>query len=319
METNEIGGYLELDKYELPMLYEKATLLNCGRNCLAYLIEARNIKKIYLPYYICDSVIEVCHMYGVIVRFYNITNKFLPLQIELKKDEWLYIVNYYGMLNAKEQRNLFLRYKKVIMDNSQAYFSKPIKHMDTIYVCRKYFGVPDGAILYTDAKLSRKLEKDKSYERVHFVLGRYENDASKFYDEARKNNDLFKTESIKEMSKLTYNMLHAINYNRVKKRRSKNWKILNSKLEEINELKVENIEGGYMYPLLLKDAVYVRKKLIEKKIYIPILWPDVLKKMPKESVEYQFAEKILPLPCDQRYNDKDMNYIIREIYNIIKR
>ena len=46
----EIGGYIELDKYELPMLHEGNIALNCGRNALAYIIRARNIKKILLSY-----------------------------------------------------------------------------------------------------------------------------------------------------------------------------------------------------------------------------------------------------------------------------
>ncbi len=40
----EYGGYIELDTYRLPMLHEGAVSLNCGRNCLAYLIEAKKIK-----------------------------------------------------------------------------------------------------------------------------------------------------------------------------------------------------------------------------------------------------------------------------------
>ena len=42
----EYGGYIELDTYSLPMLHEGAKALNCGRNCLAYLIEARGIRKL---------------------------------------------------------------------------------------------------------------------------------------------------------------------------------------------------------------------------------------------------------------------------------
>lgn len=314
----EIGGYLELDQYQLPMLYEGAVFLNCGRNCLAYLIEARNIKKIYLPYFICNSVIEVCCKYDIDISFYNISCNFLPMQMNIKENEWLYLVNYYGLLTKKMQRELVDKYKNVIIDNSQAYFAEPIEHVDTIYVCRKYFGVADGAVLCTDAIIRRKLEKDKSYNRVHFVLGRFEENGSDFYEEAKKNNDLFKNEPVKEMSKLTYNMLHAINYDKVKKARTKNWSVLNSKLGKINRLKVQNIKGGYMYPLMLKNANIIRKKLIEKKIYIPVLWPDVLERMPQKSVEYQLAMEILPLPCDQRYDENDMLYMIKEINKIIE-
>ena len=41
----EIGGYLELDTYSLQMLHDGAIALNSGRNCLAYLIKKKNIKK----------------------------------------------------------------------------------------------------------------------------------------------------------------------------------------------------------------------------------------------------------------------------------
>ena len=61
----EIGGYIELDKYSLPMLHEGAVALNCGRNCLAYIIRSRNIKAIDLPYLLCDSVIDLCEKENV--------------------------------------------------------------------------------------------------------------------------------------------------------------------------------------------------------------------------------------------------------------
>lgn len=41
----EIGGYIEMEHYNLPMLHDRAIALNCGRNCLAYLIRAKEIKK----------------------------------------------------------------------------------------------------------------------------------------------------------------------------------------------------------------------------------------------------------------------------------
>ena len=47
----EIGGYIELDTYRLPMLHEKAIKLNCGRNALWYLIKARNIRKIWILFH----------------------------------------------------------------------------------------------------------------------------------------------------------------------------------------------------------------------------------------------------------------------------
>ena len=59
----------------------------------------------------------------------------------------------------------------------------------------------------------------------------------------------------------------------------------------------------------------LRKKLINSKIYIPTLWPDVLELCEKDSIEYNYAQNILPIPIDQRYNDKDMDYIISKIFD----
>ena len=91
----EIGGYIELDTYHLPMLHEGAIALNCGRNALAYLLKARQIKRLWIPKYICDSVTGVCERENVPYSFYNIGCDFLPSQaIHLGKNEWLYFVNY---------------------------------------------------------------------------------------------------------------------------------------------------------------------------------------------------------------------------------
>lgn len=67
--NSEIGGYLELWENRGKMLHEGAIALNSGRSCLEYLIRARGIKKILLPYYLCDSLEEICKTGGGIVGF----------------------------------------------------------------------------------------------------------------------------------------------------------------------------------------------------------------------------------------------------------
>ena len=146
----EIGGYFELNEYNLPMLHDNLLKFNSGRNCLAYLIETKKIKKIYLPYYICDSVIDTCKKYNLEINYYDLNNDFMPTNLEKDENSYLYVVNYFGQLNNYDKKYLLKKYDKIIIDNTQAYFDKPFKMCDNIYTCRKYFGVPDGALLYTD-------------------------------------------------------------------------------------------------------------------------------------------------------------------------
>lgn len=309
----EIGGYIELDTCRHAMLHEDAILLNCGRNALAYLLEAKGIKKLYLPYFLCDSVANVCKKYGVEVAFYHIGENWLPKDLVIDGDAWLYIVNFYGQITREDLARLAEVHNNVIIDNAQAYFDAPLANVDTLYTCRKFFGVSDGAILYTNSKLERSLEIDESFNRIHYILGRYERTASEFYEEAVQNNDIFDNEPIKEMSRLTKNLLRSIDYEYVKQVRTNNFAYLHEKLREVNKLNIRLIEGAFMYPLLIDDGMKIRKQLQQMKIYIPTLWPNVLEECKPDTLEYKFAAEILPIPVDQRYGFKDIEHLVNVI------
>ena len=62
----------------------------------------------------------------------------------------------------------------------------------------------------------------------------------------------------------------------------------------------------------------IRKKLQEKKIYIPTLWPAVFDVCSDNDLEYDMAKNILPLPCDQRYSQNHMAMIWKEVKKCIR-
>lgn len=309
----EIGGYIELEKFHMSMMHESAVALNCGRNALWYLCRAKQIKKIVIPKFLCGSVSGICQKAGIEYRIYSIGSNFLPKDVALKPDEWLYLVNYYGQISNKTIELLKKKYGRLIVDNAQAYFQMPVPGVDTIYTCRKYFGVPDGAFLYTDVFLTDELPMDESFERMHFLLGRFERTASEFYDEYVANNHLFAEEPLKRMSKLTDNLLRGIDYDSVRERRTENFRFLHDALCDRNRLNLTVPTGAFMYPLYMENGARIRKKLQTEKIYIPTLWPDVFRICTEKELEYDMAENILPLPVDQRYGVEEMNYIIHQI------
>lgn len=312
----EIGGYIELDIYHNKMLHNGSLALNCGRNCLAYLIKQKKIKKIRVPYFLCNSVKDTCEKYGAKVSFYHIDQEFIPEKVDLADDEWLYIVNYYGQISLRKMKSFKEKYNRVIYDNVQAYFQKPLDDSDTYYTCRKFFGVADGAFLYTNSKnidVYKNLMQDESYDRMRFLLGRFERGASEFYKEYSNNNHSFINEPIKTMSKLTDNLLHGIDYDFVKNRRTENYNYLFDALSDMNRLKLKRIQGAFSYPLWIENGAEIRKKLLEYKIYIPTLWPNVLDDVSEDALEYDMAKNILPLPVDQRYEIDDMIFIVETL------
>lgn len=308
----EIGGYIELEKNKGQMLHEEAVKLNCGRNALAYLIESKEIRAVAMPEFMCDSCAAILEKYNVAVRYYPIGLDFKPKDIKVRGNEWLYLVNFYGQLSNDYIADVKRECGNIIVDNAQAYFQPPLEGTDTLYTCRKFFGVSDGAVLYTDGKMSRDIPQDFSYERMGFLLGRFERTAAEFYSEYVKNNDFFQNEPIKKMSKLTENFLHGINYEYVKKCRTENFKYLHDKLSKKNKLTLSIPEGAFMYPFYVENGMEVRKVLQAKKIYIPTLWPVVFRLCKEGDLEYDMAQNILPLPVDQRYGIEDMEYLVSE-------
>ena len=309
----EIGGYIELDTYRLPLLHEGAAALNSGRNALACLLRARGIRRLWIPRFLCDSVPEVCKREGVPYSFYRVGLDFLPSEdVELGEGEWFYFVNYYSQFDNDIIAGWVRRYGRVIVDNAQSYFQLPLPGVDTLYTCRKYFGVADGAFLYTDARLPEKLPRDESFDRMRFLLGRFERGANEFYAEYTANNRRFADEPVKRMSALTDNLLRGIDYRAAEERRRENCRFLHGRLGEINLLRGLR-EGTFMYPLMLADGASLRRRLQAERIYIPTLWPAVLEQTAPEDTEYRMALDILPLPIDQRYGPDEMETLVTAI------
>ena len=314
----EIGGYFGLEQLISNEYYKDLIPLNTGRNVLLYLLKVRGINKIYIPYYLDDSVSDMCSRNGYNFEYYNVDTKFMPIfNKTLADDEYLYIVNYYGQLTKRKVLDLKRQFVQIILDNTQVFFQKPVANVDTLYTCRKYFGVPDGAYLFTDTKLDEELEVDVSGGRMTHILGRYEGTASDYYSYFQRNDQYFKTEPLKYMSRLTHNILGAIDYERVRRIRNENYAYLESELGGQNKLNMTTPDAAFAYPFYVENGIKIRKALAQKKIYIPTLWPNVLNDMPKDSVEHDYAANILPLPCDQRYGIDDMKCLVGEIRKCI--
>lgn len=309
---SEIGGYIEFEHNHGLMLHEEMLALNCGRAALAYLIEARSIKTIWLPTYICDSVSKQCDALQVSIKWYFIGSSFEPVwDFTVASDEYLYLVDYYGQLNNEQILHaLEVSHGNLIVDEAQNYFCEPRYGIDTLYTCRKFFGVPDGAFLSTDAQVNRELPQSESFEHMRFLLGRFERTASEFFAESQENNHRFVDEPVSRMSLLTENILRGIDYEYVRSKREENYKVLAKALEPNNALVLNMPPAPFAYPLYVENGPTVRKHLAAKGIYISTLWPNVVTNAPIDTVASKYARNILPLPVDQRYGPEEMHVIL---------
>jgi len=315
---HEIGGYLEFERFTGQTFHKDAIALNSGRNCLAYIIKARGLKRIRIPYYLCDCVKDTCESLGVTVTYYHIAPDMKPDKdaFDCGDYEALYLVNYFGQLCDEYIEDVRKRAPQLIVDNVQSFFQAPIDGIDTLYTCRKYFGVSDGAFLYTNAKLEDALDVDVSGKRLSYLIGRLEHSANEYYAQYQDNELAIAGVSIAQMSAFTRNMLRGIDYDSVRKQRACNMEVLDTLLGSSNKLKVNKQDCTFTYPFYIENGIEIKKRLVERKIYVPTLWPNVLV-YPIEWIERDFAEDILPLPCDQRYDESDMEDVSNAVLELM--
>lgn len=323
INMKEIGGYMELEQLSGEEFYPNLLKLNLGRTALIYAIETLRIKKLWLPLLLCDSVTQVCKKCGIELAWYSILEDFTPVLPAKKLDEgeYLYLVNYYGQLSPEYLLNLKKVYENIFLDNTHAFFQEPLEAIPTLYSCRKFFGIPDGAYLYLGNTLnvdSVVLPIDISAHRMKHILGRYESPASAYYSTMLNTAHSFYDEPVKGMSRLTQNLLRGIDYGQVYRSRNANYTILEQSLQTQNHLHLRSQKGPFVYPFYCPDGIQLRRKLADQKIFVPTYWNNVLKELPRESLEYNYAANILPLPCDQRYNTEDMRRIISVLNQLMK-
>ncbi|KAB3526638.1 hypothetical protein [Alkaliphilus serpentinus] len=311
----EIGGFFELELGKKPEYHYNALRLNSGRSCLEYILRVRNYKRIYIPVYVCNAVIDVIERNGIDYKFYYLDNGFFPVlnNYKLENNDAILYINYYGLFQ-NHIYELGLKYNNLIIDNTQAFFSKPIEGIDTFYSARKFFGVADGGYLYVDSDLLLPIIKDISYQRYTHLLKRIDLSAESSYKDYTVNEGLFINEPIKHMSNLTQSILSSIDYSNVITTRDNNFSYLHDIFYKINKLHIEKhqIHGPLCYPLLI-DKEGLRDNLLENRIYVATYWKEVLNRALKNSFEYQLAKWLIPIPIDQRYNLEDMSLIASHI------
>lgn len=310
-----IGGYFSLELPRGKEYHEDALRLNTGRNCLEYILLARGYKKLYIPYYTCDVILEPFKKLGVQYEYYHIDTHFeIRDRFALKEGDALLYTNYYGLKQRYVEQLVEKMGSRLIVDNTQAFYAKPIPGIDTFYTCRKFFGVPDGAYLYCEKVLDEDLEQDLSWERMNSLTKRLDLGAEAGYGDFREVSESLVGQPIKRMSNLTQRMMQGVDYQAVANRRRANYVQLQKALGTENnlELPLEDDAVPMVYPYLVPEKG-LREKLIGNKIFVARYWPNVLEWTSKDEIDYLLAYQMQPLPIDQRYGEEEMRKIIEII------
>jgi hypothetical protein len=311
-----IGGYFELELSNSGEYHNSALRLNTGRNAFEYILRAKSYQKVFLPYFTCEVIFEPLQKLNIAYELYYIDEKLQPIfdfNKMGKQDVFVYN-NYFGLCD-RQVNEIAVKCKNLIIDNSQAFFSLPLPHIDTFYSPRKFFGLPDGAYLYIDRRLNSNLEQDVSMYRFEHLLGRIDINAEQYYDIFKKNNIELKNQPIKIMSELTQKLLNSINYNEARKKRCANFQFVHNRIRNSNLLNIELLDGSVpmLYPLLIKNGRKLKNKLIENDVFTATYWPSVLEKTESSDWEFFMVDNLVNIPIDQRYSENELILVLNLI------
>ncbi|WP_239984784.1 hypothetical protein [Sporolactobacillus pectinivorans] len=314
-----IGGFFS---FELPIreeYHQRALHLNSARYCLEYLLCVKNYKKIYLPAYICDSMLQPVRRLNVDYAFYRIGEDFAPIFNTVPEDDTcLLYINYFG-LNGANVRKICHNLKNVIIDNTQAFFDQALANTDTIYSPRKFFGVPDGGYLYTGADKRLNLKQDASYYRCDALLKQIDMGSAAAAALFNENEAYLDRCGLQTMSRLTQRLMMSIDYPQVMTKRNQNFLFLHGQMSQFNQLEMafSDLSGPMCYPFLTDCGEQLKEFLMEHGIYVNDYWEEVMARVPADSFEYRLAKDLVPLPVDQRYNEADMETMVQIVQDFL--
>lgn len=312
----EIGSFIEMDLKSTGEYFKDNRLarLNSGRAGILYALTILKLKKIYIPYYQCPSVFSFLIANGIELLPYNLDADLEPVLNKNEKDSAVLIVNYFGLFDSYKLHRLQKKYINVIIDNSQAFFTRALVGCMNIYSPRKFFGVPDGGYVIgpTAKTLEFTLQQDYSSDTAGFLMKRIEMGCKAVYQERQLNEERIDNAGVRRMSLLTKSMLQGIDYTKIKKIRRKNFLYAHHVFKSINQLNISSLQSLFsvpmVYPLLIEQEELVGV-LKEQGIYTGRWWAHVLKSVDDASIEYKLSQYMIPIPIDQRYGKNEIDLI----------
>ena len=316
-----VGGYFELadlvGKGRFP--HRNGVLLNTGRNALEYILRSiGEMKRLFLPYYTCEVVLEPLRKLNIPYSYYHINTNFeITDEVNLKEREYIIANNYFGVKGAYIQKLAEKYGDQLIVDCAQAFFAKTIPGIKTFYSMRKYVGVADGGVAYL-GNLPDDLVEVESMENTDdhdsHLFKRKQFGAEAGFAEYQDNEKKLDDQPIRLMSFVTKWMLNHIDYDKVVEQRRENYLYLFQILSATNQLQLplEDYDVPMVYPYLTDDNT-LKERLIAEKIFVATYWSNIFEWCKPRDWEYTLAERTVFLPVDQRYGREDMKRIIELI------
>lgn len=326
LEVTQNSIYFKLKNYN-------TYFLDSGRSAIKLLHKKINMGEVLLPEYICDSVIEAFS--GNKINYYRLKK---DLTIDLddlgskinNETSVVFIMHYFGALQPKgildqikdmKSKNDFI----VIEDTTHSFFSQ-MQTIGDYCICslRKWFPIPDGGVIYSQNSLDfcmyEKLEVNRNIDKAYGMLLKTlyldkKMDANLLYRKifVETESEFDKSCQIKKISNFSKYLLNCYDISHLMTKRKDNYAQLLKEVELMGlktSVRIEKDWCPFVLTISLTGRDKFREYLIRNKIYCAVHWPLNETPLYENSSARKRASRMISLPIDQRYGDREMKYLI---------
>lgn len=323
-----IGGYFGLQfdaprtvfpsaSGSLPSWLAHGLAVQSGRVALALALPS-SPATLWLPGYFCPPVARALSATGWRLAPYALGEDWgAPEDVQPEAGDRVLLVDYFGLSGEAVRRHV-ARFgaERVIVDASLALFARPLPGVPTAYSPRKFVGLPDGGVLAHDAAVElAPPDEALSALRSRHLLLRAAGDVQggrKPYAEAEASLD--RDLAPRTMSLLTRRLLEAVDFGTAAERRIRNFDRLAAGLRALGFRPLPRPVDAVPLccPVPGLDPATARPRLAAEGVFCAAYWPGVAL-LPDDVHGQQLAESTTFLPCDQRYDDDDIDFMLDRI------
>jgi selenocysteine lyase/cysteine desulfurase len=320
--------------------FGNTVLTTSGRGAISLLLQEVNprFKSILLPAYICDSVILPFRKNGYYCSFYDINKDLSPVIETIRENRKVGIflhMGYFGFSTNNNLMEVIKEFKRssaiIIEDVTQTLFSDFKRYEENDYYIasvRKWMGLPSGGLLASPVReIKNTLPEDKSFASIRkealllkaeYIHKKDESLKKQYLNLFSHGERILSEEPYPyRIDSLSNNIMNGIDVNKLVKSRNNNYQRLKKGLKGIEFIEpvFKNVPENtcpMFYPVYLNNKRdQIRERLSSQQIYCPIHWSR-----PEEFSANNFKNArdiyntVLSIPCDQRYDWRDMDRII---------
>jgi len=348
---SEHPGILLPDRYfaSLEKYGREITYLRNGREALLY--ASCNCKPgkeaiILCPAYSCWSMTAPFEFSGWTIIYYRlnedltIDEDYLKMLLRGSKADAILTMNFYGSASTDAAIAIVKEFNEkitVIEDFSHCTFclDQIINDQVDYYVSsiRKSIGVCDGAIILSKKPTNKayigsaapdfgQLRLGAQKQKGRYAFTKSVGDKDIFLLELRHGEEMIDNlDGVHPISEVSLKQIESANGAEIAFARRENmkhlWGLLNGKVKMIPGLDRSFKGAPFSLPILIENRDAVQKRLAQKGVYAPVLWPANEQARKVCKVSAYVADQMLSLPIDQRYNYDDIEDIAKIVLETV--